>query len=398
MRSRVIAVTVFLGISILLAGATAAQEPATVEAPDPAVALFVEKCSSCHTVGEGPKAGPDLANAHERREPSWLREMILNPSDLLDRDPDAQALLLEYNSMRMPDPDLSSEQADLLVELIVRCSAEPCDLSRRRAPVPEAQEAAAVGAPDPTAALFVAQCASCHTIGQGPRVGPDLANAHERREPSWLREMILNPSELLDRDPDARELLGEYNNMRMPDLDLSSEEVDLLVELIARCSAEPCVLAATFMPATDAAEADFLRGEALFVGNERTANGSVPCIACHDVDGLSTYVPGGTLAVNLTHVFARLGDEGLAAALQNPAFPLMNKIFADHPLETGEAFALRAFLYEANQVDASAESAASVPLVGMLGTAVVLVVLNAFWRRRLRGVRQVLTRRQETHR
>ena len=93
-----------------------------------------------------------------------------------------------------------------------------------------------------------------------------------------------------------------------------------------------------------------------------------------------------SLAADLTHVFARLGDEGLDAALKNPAFPLMNKIFADHPLETDEAFVLRAFLYEANRRGETTDSNASLPLFGVLGTVVVLVLLNAFWSRRLRGV------------
>lgn len=265
-------------------------------------------------------------------------------------------------------------------------------------PPAELQEAAAVEETDPTVELFVTKCASCHTVGQGVRVGPDLADAHVRRERSWLQEMIENPSDLLGRDADARRLLVEYNNVRMPDLDIPSEQADMLIDLIIRCSAEPCVLVGQFVPVTEAVEADFLRGEALFVGDERTVNGSGACISCHDVNGLSTFVPGGTLAADLTHVFARLGDEGIDAALKNPSFPLMNKIFADHPLETDEAFALRAFLYDANRRETSTESDASLPLFGILGTALMLVILNAFWRRRLLGVRRVLTRPQESSR
>jgi len=277
-------------------------------------------------------------------------------------------------------------------------AAQDADAVQETDPTVALQDADAVQETDPTVELFVAKCSSCHTVGQGVRVGPDLADAHVRRERSWLREMIQNPSDLLNRDADARRLLVDHNNVRMPDLDITSEQADMLIDLITRCSAEPCVLVGQFVPVTEAVEADFLRGEALFVGDERTANGSGACIACHDVNGLSTYVPGGTLAADLTNVFARLGDEGLDAALKNPGFPLMNKIFAEHPLETDEAFVLRAFLYNANRAETSTESDASLPLFGILGTVVVLVVLNAFWRRRLRGVRQVLTRPQENPR
>lgn len=269
--------------------------------------------------------------------------------------------------------------------------AQPQPQPPASAAATEAQ-AEAQAEPDPAVELFVAKCASCHTVGKGSRVGPDLAGAHERRSPSWLHEMIRTPSSMLGRDADARKLLVDYNNVRMPDLGLTNEQVDMLIALIERCSSEPCVLAGKFVPVTEAVEADFALGEALFVGDVRTANGSVPCISCHDVSGLSTFVPGGTLAVNLTHVFARLGDEGLDAALKNPSFPLMNKVFADHPLETHEAFVLRAFLYEANRRGETAESNLSLPLFGVLGAVVVLVILNAFWSRRLRGVRRLLTR------
>ena len=244
---------------------------------------------------------------------------------------------------------------------------------------------------DPAVALFVAKCSSCHTVGKGDRVGPDLTGVHQRRDPEWLRQIIQSPSTLLARDADARQLLADFNNVRMPDLGLASEQVDTLIDLIARCSLTPCDLVGKFVPVTEATEADFRRGMELFTGNERTAGGSVSCIACHHVSGLDTFVPGGTLAVDLTHVFARLGDEGLDASLKNPAFPLMNKIFADHPLEEEEAFALRSFLYEANRRGELRGDHASLPMFGVLGAIAVLVVLNAFWRRRLRGVRKPLT-------
>jgi len=262
---------------------------------------------------------------------------------------------------------------------------------RAEQPEPRTVPPSVADEPDPSVELFVAKCASCHTVGKGERVGPDLERVHERRDPDWLRQMIQVPSQLLGRDADARQLLVEFNNVRMPDLGLTSEQVESLVELIARCSATPCDLVGKFTPVTEAADADFIRGEALFTGRERTAGGAVACVSCHNVAGLNTFVPGGTLATDLTHVFARLGDEGLDAALKNPSFPLMNKIFVDHPLDAEEVFALRSFLYEANRGGDSERDKASLPLFGVLGAIGVLVVLNALWRRRLKGVRKPLT-------
>ena len=102
------------------------------------------------------------------------------------------------------------------------------------------------------------------------------------------------------------------------------------------------------------------------------------------------------MAKDLTNVFARLGDEGLDRALASPAFPLMNKVFTDHPVEPPEVFTLRAFLDKANLGGEPArEDSLSIGLASGAGTIVVLVILNAFWARRLAGVRKPLTHKRE---
>jgi len=246
---------------------------------------------------------------------------------------------------------------------------------------------------DPRIELFVAKCASCHTVGKGDRVGPDLSGVHTRRDRAWLQQMIQTPNSMLSSDADARNLLLQYNGVKMPDLGLSAEDVSSLIDLVTECSDTPCVLAGKFVAVAEATEVEIARGRELFVGNETLVGGGVPCISCHTVRGMNSAVPGGTLGVDLTHAFARLGDEGLDVALKNPVFPVMNKVFVDHPLETDEAFALRAFLNEANSNPAADASALSLPLFGLLGAGAVLVLLNAIWGRRLRGVREPMTRR-----
>ncbi len=246
---------------------------------------------------------------------------------------------------------------------------------------------------DPRIELFVAKCASCHTVGKGDRVGPDLSGVHTRRDRAWLQQMIQTPSSMLSSDADARNLLLEYNGVKMPDLGISAEDVSSLIDLVAECSDAPCVLAGQFVAVGEATEVEIGRGRDLFVGNETFIGGGVACMSCHTVRGMESAVPGGTLGVDLTHAFARLGDEGLDVALKNPVFPVMNKVFADHPLETDEAFALRAFLNEANSNPTADTSALSLPLFGLLVAGAVMVFLNAVWGRRLRGVRQPMTRR-----
>ena len=261
-----------------------------------------------------------------------------------------------------------------------------------------AQAQGAPAAVDPTVDLFARKCASCHTVGKGQRVGPDLEGVLDRRDRGWVERFIKAPSTMLDADPAARQLLSQFGGVRMPDLGLSDREVSALADLIARCTAEPCDLVGAFTPVTTATAADIASGRDLFLGRSALKSGAAQCVSCHTVQGAGGGIAGGLLAKDLTNVYGRLGDQGLDAALKSPAFPVMNKIFAERPLQPDEVFALRAFLYDANRKEPAAEDALSLPLVACLGTIAVLIALNAAWARRLRGVRLPLVHRKAASR
>ena len=77
----------------------------------------------------------------------------------------------------------------------------------------------------PGYALFNRACASCHTIGQGDRIGPDLAGVSARRPREWLKTFISRPDQMrASGDPVALELYEKYNRVMMPFLGLS--EID----------------------------------------------------------------------------------------------------------------------------------------------------------------------------
>lgn len=57
--------------------------------------------------------------------------------------------------------------------------------------------------------VFETKCSACHKIGER-YVGPALSGVTKRRSPEWIMNMILNPSEMLQKDPVAQELLAEY--------------------------------------------------------------------------------------------------------------------------------------------------------------------------------------------
>jgi mono/diheme cytochrome c family protein len=249
-------------------------------------------------------------------------------------------------------------------------------------------------APDPAAVeLFVAKCASCHTVGKGPRVGPDLSGAVDRRGRAWVEKFVAAPSTMLDSDPQARELLRQFGGVRMPDLGITVEQAAQLADLVTLCSGTPCDLQGRFTPVTQATADHVALGRDLFTGRAALQNGAASCISCHAAAGSGAPIAGGSFAKDLTHAFARLGDEGLDASLRAPAFPVMGKVFAARPLTADEAFALRAFLDAANRTTGATESVASLPLLALVSALVVLWVLNAIWSRRLRGVRSTLVPR-----
>jgi len=81
--------------------------------------------------------------------------------------------------------------------------------------------------------LFQSKCASCHTLGRGDGVGPDLAGITARRTRAWVTRYIAEPDALLAAgDPIATELFKRYKEVRMPNLRLGSSDVTDLVSFL----------------------------------------------------------------------------------------------------------------------------------------------------------------------
>jgi protein SCO1/2 len=82
--------------------------------------------------------------------------------------------------------------------------------------------------------LFVTKCSACHTIGQGDKVGPDLAGVTDRRERAWLARYIADPAEMLAKgDPIAVAVHDKYKKIGMPYLGLGASDVADIVSYLA---------------------------------------------------------------------------------------------------------------------------------------------------------------------
>jgi mono/diheme cytochrome c family protein len=80
-------------------------------------------------------------------------------------------------------------------------------------------------------ATFNMICTACHMTDQR-MIGPAMAGIYERRSPEWVMNMLLNPTEMLDKDPIAKALLKEYNNMVMTNQNLSEEDAREIAEYL----------------------------------------------------------------------------------------------------------------------------------------------------------------------
>lgn len=77
-------------------------------------------------------------------------------------------------------------------------------------------------------AVFESKCAACHKL-DSKYVGPALGGVTTRRTPEWIMNMILNPEEMTQKDPLAKQLLEEHLT-QMTFQDISQEDARAILE------------------------------------------------------------------------------------------------------------------------------------------------------------------------
>ena len=240
--------------------------------------------------------------------------------------------------------------------------------------------------------LFEAKCTSCHTIGGGDGVGPDLKGVGSRRSSDWLLGVITEPDQLTVRKDPAQLALTKKYGMEMPNLGIRREDA-VKIAAFLQAGAAPASLkeGATAIPTATGPPAEvkkegtlptkelLSRGRALFTGKEPFAQGGAPCVSCHNLryPGIN----GGTLAANLTGLYTKMGESGVRGVLKGLSFPVMKNIYAQRPLNDDEATALVALFKDAaarKQVQCDPYPYAG---LGFLGTFIALAL---FFKRRIR--------------
>lgn len=260
----------------------------------------------------------------------------------------------------------------------------------------------AASAADPvseeTVAYFRQNCTSCHTIGGGKLVGPDLKDVTKRRDREQLARFILDPKAAIDTgDEYLRKLFAAANNVYMTTpAGMTRDRVTKMLDLIEQESAlEKSQFQGLVISERPLTAEDVERGRQLFVGEERIASGAPACVSCHTVLGTPGF-GGGRLGPDLTEAYARLeGRKALSAWLSAPPSLTMTPIFrpTGTPLASEEILSLVAFLKDRAEkgVGKPAESGVFEFLVAGVGGLVgILLAFDWLWRSRFRGVRRRL--------
>lgn len=239
--------------------------------------------------------------------------------------------------------------------------------------------------------LFTSKaCKSCHTIGGGKLVGPDLLGVTTRRDQAWLARWIKEPDKVLaEGDAIATQLFEEYNKVAMTNMGLTDAEVAAVIAYLASVDAggAPAPAAPALPPG------DLERGKALFLGTTRLANGGPACMVCHSVTGIGA-LGGGALGPDLTDVFNRYGGQaGLAAFLGSPATITMNAIWANQPMTDQERADLVAFFETTTTPLRTASTLWTLAGLSGAGGIAMLASAQVWWRKRLMGVRKPMVAR-----
>jgi mono/diheme cytochrome c family protein len=77
--------------------------------------VFKKLCTACHR-SDKKFIGPSPKDILSRRTPEWIMNMILNPNEMVQKDPLAKDLLIEFNGSPMADQSLTQEDARAVLE------------------------------------------------------------------------------------------------------------------------------------------------------------------------------------------------------------------------------------------------------------------------------------------
>ncbi|MBI2820410.1 MAG: c-type cytochrome [Acidobacteria bacterium] len=266
--------------------------------------------------------------------------------------------------------------------------------------------------------FFQENCTSCHTIGGGDLLGPDLMDIHKRVDREWFVRFVTDPEALIN-EGDARALakVQEFGGVVMPAVDMSRAQAEAILLWLSwessRIAIErgdppdeplgaesgateflpnPSQFGETAINPRELTPQDAALGRSLFEGEQPLSNGGPACIACHNLSFLGG-LGGGKLGPDLTGILERMGGRrGLEAWLRTSPTATMRMVFGKRPITPEEALSLVAYFEQppTPEAQASFSGIQQFILFSVVGVSFLLLVIGLIWKGRLRSVRRVL--------
>jgi mono/diheme cytochrome c family protein len=81
--------------------------------------------------------------------------------------------------------------------------------------------------------VFGKMCTACHKMDK-KFIGPKLDGVTTRRAPEWIMNMIMNPEEMIQKDPIAKQLLVESNMAVMANQNINEEDARAIYEFFRK--------------------------------------------------------------------------------------------------------------------------------------------------------------------
>ncbi len=78
-------------------------------------AIFDNMCIACHRI-DRKFIGPKVQGVTKLRAPEWIMNMIINPEEMIQKDPIAQQLLIESNMAVMANQNIKEDEARAILE------------------------------------------------------------------------------------------------------------------------------------------------------------------------------------------------------------------------------------------------------------------------------------------
>lgn len=264
------------------------------------------ECIKCHSLnGEGKNESIDLTTAGYRLKQDWLQNYLVAPYVFDGLQTSMPSYFYQHDVTQNRFVTLLPDAAESISDL----TSYFFSLSKKkRRQLQEKYNAMKDANPDISAAMGERifrslNCAACHESSTPnawlEKNAPDLSLEGRRVKQSWLRDYLKKPMPLRP--------FGYYpgSGSRMPDFDLTDDEVDELTRFLLEQKSEIRFSNRLFQRRSLSA---FSMAKA-----ERLLKEKLSCLGCHQLGR-----EGGRIAPDLSNIKSRLQDEFVYQFVRNP--------------------------------------------------------------------------------